>query len=78
MDQWHHPDDELPSESTTFHQLADVLTTGDLERYAPALPPNTHWSHWPKSGTLCNPSQTHPDSSLADGDAQHGHSRVGR
>jgi len=52
LDQWHHPDGELPSESTAFSQLADVLTTGDVERYAPDMPPNTHWSHWPESGTL--------------------------
>ncbi|BCJ39888.1 hypothetical protein GCM10010168_27470 [Actinoplanes ianthinogenes] len=52
LDAWHHPVDELPSESTTFRQLADVLATGDRERYAPDMPPNTHWSHWPESGTL--------------------------
>jgi hypothetical protein len=52
LDQWHHPDDTPPSRSTTFRQLAEVLATGDLERYAPDMPPNTHWSHWPESGTL--------------------------
>ncbi|CCH19106.1 DUF7003 family protein [Micromonospora lupini] len=55
LDQWHHPDparDTLPSQSTTFRQLADVLATGDAGRYAPDLPPNTHWSHWPESGNL--------------------------
>ncbi|MEU5781072.1 DUF7003 family protein [Micromonospora lupini] len=55
LDQWHHPDpaqDTLPSQSPTFRQLADVLTTGDASRYAPDLPPNTHWSHWPESGSL--------------------------
>ncbi|MFG1649587.1 DUF7003 family protein [Micromonospora sp. NPDC049275] len=55
LDQWHHPDfaqNALPSESRTFRQLADVLVTGDASRYAPALPPNTHWSHWPESGSL--------------------------
>ncbi|MCF0092647.1 hypothetical protein [Micromonospora sp. MH99] len=55
LDRWHHPDlvqDTLPSRSTTFRQLADVLATGDASRYAPDLPPNTHWSHWPESGTL--------------------------
>jgi hypothetical protein len=44
-DRWHHPDGELPSESTTFRQLADVLTTGEVKRYAPGRPPDTHWSH---------------------------------
>jgi hypothetical protein len=52
LDQWHHPADELPSKSTTFRQLAGVLATGDTKLYAPDTPPNTHWSHWPESGTL--------------------------
>ncbi|MGC4864718.1 DUF7003 family protein [Micromonospora sp. DT53] len=55
LDQWHHPDllqDTLPSQSMTFHQLADVLTTGDVGQYTPDMPPNTHWSNWPESGNL--------------------------
>jgi hypothetical protein len=55
LDQWHHPilgDGVRPSESETFHQIADVLTTGDVARYAPSKPPNTHWSNWPDSGSL--------------------------
>ncbi|WMF04558.1 hypothetical protein H1D33_15905 [Micromonospora robiginosa] len=55
LDQWNHPDltdGRPPSESETFRQLADVLATGDLRRYAPALPANTHWSHWSESGSL--------------------------
>ncbi|WP_127507685.1 DUF7003 family protein [Actinoplanes solisilvae] len=52
LDDWHHPDGDLPSESTTFRQLADVLATGRTKLYAPEMPPNTHWSHWPESGTL--------------------------
>ncbi|AEB44482.1 DUF7003 family protein [Micromonospora maris] len=55
LDQWNHPDlvsGLRPSDSETFHQIADVLATGDLSRYAPSLPPNTHWSNWPESGSL--------------------------
>ncbi|MET7402653.1 hypothetical protein ABZS66_55155 [Dactylosporangium sp. NPDC005572] len=55
LDEWHHPDlagSTRPSESPTFRQLAEVLTTGDLTRYAPTAPPNTHWSNWPESGSL--------------------------
>ncbi|MET7372694.1 DUF7003 family protein [Micromonospora arida] len=55
LDQWHHPyllQDTLPSQSETFRQLADVLTTGDVGRYAPDIRPNTHWSNWPESGSL--------------------------
>jgi len=55
LEQWHHPDlvNELrPSQSDTFRQIADVLTTGETGRYAPSKPPNTHWSNWPDSGSL--------------------------
>jgi hypothetical protein len=55
LDEWRHPDlvDGLhPSESATFRQIAEVLVTGDLRRYAPTMPPNTRWSHWPDSGSL--------------------------
>lgn len=55
LKQWHHPDvgeDEKPSGSKTFLQLARVLETGDVSLYRPAEKPNTHWSHWPEGGTL--------------------------
>ncbi|MFO0442463.1 MAG: DUF7003 family protein [bacterium] len=55
LDEWHHPDlvaGELPSETETFRQLAEVLVTGDLSRYKPNEMPNTHWSNWPDGGTL--------------------------
>ena len=50
LDAWHHPDlgsEVLPSASETFCQLAEVLATGDVSRYRPTQPPNTHWSCWP-------------------------------
>lgn len=53
LDDWHHPDladDELPSHTETFRQLAAVLNTGDLAQYAPTEPPNTHWRHWIHGG----------------------------
>lgn len=56
LDEWWHRDpqrhDQLPSETETFSQLARVLATGDVAAYRPTLPPNTHWSHWPESGSL--------------------------
>jgi hypothetical protein len=55
LDQWYHPDPiegPPPSESETFRQIADLLVTGDLSRYTPSTPPNTHWSNWPESGSL--------------------------
>jgi hypothetical protein len=55
LDEWNHPDvgsQELPSESQTFRMLADAIVTGDKSRYAPTLPPNTHWKNWPEGGTL--------------------------
>ncbi|MGC4767981.1 DUF7003 family protein [Micromonospora sp. DT44] len=41
-----------PSRSETFRQIADALATGDRTLYAPKAQPNTHWSHWPESGSL--------------------------
>ena len=55
LEEWHHPnvaDDERPSGSETFRQLAEVLATGDVKLYQPSQPPNTHWRNWPRSGRL--------------------------
>jgi hypothetical protein len=55
LEEWHHPDlvnDDRPSGSETFQQLAQVLATGDAERYHPSRPPNTHWRNWPDGGQL--------------------------
>jgi hypothetical protein len=53
LDEWRHPDlaeDELPSQTETFQQLVAVLYTSDPARYAPTVPPNTHWRYWPHGG----------------------------
>jgi hypothetical protein len=54
LEEWNHPDvvddDERPSGSETFRQLAAVLVTGDVTLYKPTLPPNTHWRNWPEGG----------------------------
>jgi len=53
LDEWRHPDladDERPSHTETFRQLAAVLCTGDPAHYAPTEPPNTHWRHWSHGG----------------------------
>ena len=55
LDEWCHPDlanEELPSHTETFQQLAQVLVQGDVSLYRPKKAPNTHWSHWPDGGTL--------------------------
>jgi hypothetical protein len=56
LEEWHHPnvvrDEDRPSRSETFHQLAKVLVTGDVGFYQPSQPPNTHWSNWPDGGRL--------------------------
>jgi len=56
LEEWHHPnvvkDEDRPSGSETFQQLAKVLATGDIEFYRPSLPPNTHWRNWPQGGRL--------------------------
>jgi hypothetical protein len=56
LEEWHHPnvveDDDRPSGSETFQQLAQVLATGNAALYKPSLPPNTHWINWPDGGLL--------------------------
>jgi hypothetical protein len=55
LEEWRHPDiagGDRPSKSQTFRQLAEVLESGDVTRYRPTEPPNTHWSNWPDSGLL--------------------------
>ena len=56
LEEWHHPnvveDDDRPSGSETFQQLAQVLVTGDVRLYQPSQPPNTHWRNWPEGGRL--------------------------
>jgi hypothetical protein len=55
LEEWNHPnvvDDERPSGSETFQQLARVLATGDVRLYQPTQPPNTHWRNWPDGGRL--------------------------
>jgi hypothetical protein len=55
LEEWHHPDlanDERPSGSRTFRQLAEVLATGDVALYKPVDAPNTDWRNWPDSGML--------------------------
>jgi hypothetical protein len=56
LEEWHHPNvldnDERPSGSDTFQQLAQVLATGNPAFYQPSQPPNTHWRNWPGGGIL--------------------------
>jgi Family of unknown function (DUF7003) len=55
LDHWYHTDPvegPPPSQCETFRQVAEVLTSGDIALYAPSMPPNTHWSNWPDSGSL--------------------------
>lgn len=55
LEAWRHPDvlrGELPSETEAFVQIADALSSGDVSRYRPTQPPNTHWSNWPLGGSL--------------------------
>jgi hypothetical protein len=43
---------ELPSESETFRQLAEVLATGRIEAHRSTHQPNTHWKNWPLGGVM--------------------------
>lgn len=49
LDAWHHPDlaaGELPGDTETFRQVAQVLASGDTALYRPPEDANTHWKHW--------------------------------
>ncbi len=56
LEEWHHPnvvdENERPSRSETFQQLAQVLATGNVRIYRPMRLPNTHWRNWPEGGRL--------------------------
>jgi len=56
LEEWRHPEfiehEEKPSDSEAFQQLALAVVTGDIKRYRPTLPSNTHWRNWPEGGTL--------------------------
>ena len=55
LEDWHHPNvcsEEMPGETETFRQLADVLASGNVSQYKTAESHNTHWRHWPDGGTL--------------------------
>jgi hypothetical protein len=56
LEEWNHPDvvddENRPSNSQTFKQLAEVLVHGDTNLYRVTAPPNTHWSNWPEGGSL--------------------------
>ena len=55
LSDWHHPDlaeNEKPSETETFQQLADVIVKGDIKLYNTKEISNTHWTNWPEGGAL--------------------------
>jgi hypothetical protein len=55
LEEWNHPDlasDAMASSSETFQQVAAVLASGDVSRYQPSQPSNTHWRNWPDGGRL--------------------------
>jgi hypothetical protein len=47
--QW---EDNRPGSYETWQQLAKVIATGNLDYYKPSMEPNTHWKHYPDSGSL--------------------------
>ena len=46
---WEH---NRPSSYQTWQLLAKVIATNDPMLYQPTLNANTHWSHWPDSGSM--------------------------
>jgi hypothetical protein len=53
-EQWNQTqwNDNRPSSYETWQQLAKVIATGDINYYNPSMEPNTHWKHYPDSGSL--------------------------
>lgn len=53
LDDWCHPDvygGPKPSDSKDFRQFAEVLATGDVEKYSPTETPNNRdWQKWYES-----------------------------
>ena len=41
-----------PGSYETWQQIAKVIVTGDVSYYQPTLKANSHWKHWPASGSL--------------------------
>ena len=41
---------QYPMATSADSQLAAMLESGNLAPYRPTVPPNTHWSFWPKGG----------------------------
>jgi len=55
IDKWNHPDitnQDLPSRSETFVQIAEAIVTGDKKAYQTTKKSNTHWRNWSEGGTL--------------------------
>ncbi|WP_367209946.1 hypothetical protein [Sphingobacterium sp. R2] len=55
LNEWLHPDlvdNQLPSETETFIQIAEALSTGNKVLYKPTVEPNMRRKYWPEGGTL--------------------------
>lgn len=49
LEQW---ENNRPSIYETWQLIAQAIVSGDPQDYTPAAKPNSHWSNWPKSGSL--------------------------
>ena len=55
LDDWQHPDlanGQKPSEVATFSKLANVVQTGDPNKFSIGEAGNTNWRNWPEGGLL--------------------------
>jgi hypothetical protein len=54
LNEWHHPRviRELPSECSTFQNLAAAMVAMEPNMFRLTEEPNTHWRNWPEGGTL--------------------------
>jgi hypothetical protein len=54
LDEWYHPDlanGQLPSQTNTFQQLANILESNSSETYFTNVAANNHWTNWPEGGS---------------------------
>lgn len=57
IDKWHHKSyseygGDKPSSYETFHLIADVLVSKNINSWKPTLDPNNDWRNWSEAGSL--------------------------
>lgn len=56
IDKWHHKTytefgGVKPSSYETFQMVAEIIMTGNTNKWVPTMKPNNNWRNWPKAGS---------------------------